>query len=486
MRRRLLILAITLTAAVLTALIAPLVTAYAEERAVTLHEQRLAAATRFAALVDDSASGAPALLGPDLARYDAVTGSTRSAVIGPDGSTLAFGAEAPVGSDPRYDDAVQRALTGTPTTAPSALWPWRTDPLIVATPIGRDAQILGAVVMVVDTAGPRGDVATRLAVAVAGGIALLALVAFLVGVPLVAWVVRPVDQLTERVQTLASGRRPGAAEHAGPPELRRLATSFDEMARAVEYSRSQQRDLIADVSHQLANPLTAMRLRLDGLAADDPAVEPVLAEADRMARALEGVIEVSRAGGHDRRRVPVDVAAQIRERIALWEPLFDGRLRVTGIETEAPAVLEEDLVPTIVDTLLDNAAKYAPDSPVEITLERTGTGDARRYVVTVRDHGGPTDTGSASTGPTDTDLTDTGLTDSEAAELGERFHRLPRHAEVDGTGLGLSILVLRVRDAGGSVVIEAAHPGLRCVTTLPARPGPGTSAANPDAAVPAR
>lgn len=253
------------------------------------------------------------------------------------------------------------------------------------------------------------------------------------------------------------------------------------MARAVEYSRSQQRDLIADVSHQLANPLTAMRLRLDGLAADDPAVEPVLAEADRMARALEGVIEVSRAGGHDRRRVPVDVAEQIRERIALWEPLFDGRLRVAGIETEAPAVLEEDLVPTIVDTLLDNAAKYAPDSPVEITLDRTGTGDTRRYVVTVRDHGGPTDTGLSSTGPTDTDLTDT-----EAAELGERFHRLPRHAEVDGTGLGLSILVLRVRDAGGSVVIEAAHPGLRCVTTLPARPGPGTNAANPDAAVPAR
>lgn len=193
MRRRLLILAITLTAAVLTALIAPLVTAYAEERAVTLHEQRLAAATRFAALVDDSASGAPALLGPDLARYDAVTGSTRSAVIGPDGSTLAFGAapsDARSVASPGYDDAVQRALTGTPTTAPSALWPWRTDPLIVATPIGRDAQILGAVVMVVDTAGPRGDVATRLAVAVAVGIALLALVAFLVGVPLVAWVVR--------------------------------------------------------------------------------------------------------------------------------------------------------------------------------------------------------------------------------------------------------------------------------------------------------
>ncbi len=365
MRRRLLVLAITLTAAVLTALIAPLVTAYAEERAVTLHEQRLAAATRFAALVDDSASGAPALLGPDLARYDAVTDSTRSAVIGTDGSTLAAGAgpsaagagpsAAGAAAAPGYDDAVERALTGTPTTAPSALWPWRTDPLIVATPIGRDAQILGAVVMVVDTAGPRGDVATRLAVAVAGGLALLALVAFLVGVPLVAWVVRPVDQLTERVQTRASGRRPGAADHAGPPELRRLATSFDEMARAVEYSRSQQRDLIADVSHQLANPLTAMRLRLDGLAADDPAVEPVLAEADRMARALEGVIEVSRAGGHDRRRVPVDVAAQIRERIALWEPLFDGRLQVRGLEADAPAVLEEDLVPTIVDTLLDNA-----------------------------------------------------------------------------------------------------------------------------------
>ncbi|MBY6365485.1 sensor histidine kinase [Rhodococcoides corynebacterioides] len=483
MRRRLLILAITLTAAVLTALIAPLVTAYAEERAVTLHEQRLAAATRFAALVDDSTSGAPALLEPDLARYDAVVGSTRSAVIGTDGSTLASGREIGAGPavTPGYDDAVERALAGTPTAAPSALWPWRTDPMIVATPIGRDGQILGAVVMIVDTAGPRDDVATGLAVAAAGGVALLALVAFLVGVPLVSWVVRPVDQLTERVQALAGGHRPGAADGGGPPELRRLATSFDEMARAVEYSRSQQRDLIADVSHQLANPLTAMRLRLDGLAADDPAVEPVLAEADRMARALEGVIEVSRAGGHDRRRVAVDVAAQIRERIALWEPLFDGKLQVNGVATEAPAVLEEDLVPTIVDTLLDNAVKYAPDSVVEVTLSRTGGDEASRYVLTVRDHGGP-----AGADPTDSALGDTALTDTEAAELGERFHRLPRHANVDGTGLGLSILVLRVRDAGGSVVLEAAHPGLRCVTTLPARPGPGTSAAIPDGAAPGR
>lgn len=462
MRRRLLALSTVLTALVLVALLVPLVVAYAEERAVTLHESRLAAATRFAALADSiAADGDLAALDPDLLRYDEVSTSTSTWLVGTDGTVLAAGlVDGPDGAAraPGVDAALRRALGGSPTSAPGALWPWSDDPVVAATPIGRDAQVLGAVVLVDDASAARHAVAVRMGWAVVGGIVLLALVAWLVGVPLVGWVVRPVDELRARVLELAQGRASAARRLEGPPELRSLVRSFDEMAASVEHSRRQQRDLVADVSHQLANPLTALRLRLEHLVEDDPRVEPVLAETERMARSLDAVIEVSRAGGFDRSAVEVDVAAQLRERLELWQPLLGPLLEVDLGPDTAPALLEEDLVPTAVDILLDNTLKYAPGARVEVVL-RTDAGTGA-HVLRVRDHG-------------------PGVSDEEARSLGTRFHRLPRHAGVEGTGLGLAILRLRVADADGLVALAGASPGTTVTITLPGRRAPGTTAATP-------
>lgn len=460
MRRRLLALSLSVTVAVLAALVVPLVAAYAEQRAVRLHEERLAAATRFATLAGaPGIDSDPALLAADLERYDAVTTTTRTFLLDSDGAVLA-----PPGADlpadvPGLDDAVRDALAGTPSSPGEALWPWQTDPVVVATPIGRDAQVLGAVLLVEETDAQRDAVAVRMAVAAGAGAVFVALVAWLVGVPLVGWVVRPVEDLEERARDLARGRTPGAGRIEGPPELRRLVESFNEMAANVEHSQRQQRELVADVSHQLANPLTALRLRLEAIGATDPAVEPVLAETDRLSRALEAVIEVSRAGGFDRVAEPVDLAAQVRERVDLWAPLFEERLTVRVPDGEVVAVLEEDLVATTLDVLLDNAVKYAAGAAVEVDL--TATGDTVELLV--RDHG-------------------PGVDAAEAASLGGRFQRLERHADVEGTGLGLAIVLLRSRDAGGQARVEAAEPGLCVRVTWPVGPAPGTTAAPPGAA----
>lgn len=466
MRRRLLALSLSVTLAVLAALVVPLVAAYAEERAVRLHEERLAAATRFATLAGaPGLDSDPALLAADLARFDAVTTTTRTFLLDTDGTVVA-----PPGADlptdvPGVDGAVRRALGGAPTSPPDPLWPWNDEPMVVATPIGRDAQVLGAVLLVEDTAAPRSEVTRRMVVAGLGGVLFVGLVAWLVAVPLVGWVVRPVEDLEERARDLARGRTAPAGRIEGPPELRRLVQSFNDMAASVEHSQRQQRELVADVSHQLANPLTALRLRLEAISARDPEVEPVLAETDRLARALESVIEVSRAGGFDRVAVQVDLAAQVRERIELWAPLFEGHLHadLPGDAGEPlPAVLEEDLVTTVLDVLLDNALKYAPGAAVDVALTRRGD----RVELSVRDHG-------------------PGVAADEAATLGARFRRLERHADVEGTGLGLAIVLLRAQDAGGHARVEAADPGLRVRVTLPTGPAPGTSAATPGAAGPA-
>lgn len=438
-------LSITATAALLVLLTVPLLSAHAEQRSVDLHEARLAAATRFAALADSlDASARPEALESDLLRYQEVTGTTKVWLVDTNGEVLAPRGEALPDDVAGLPSAIDDALDGTPTSAPAALWPWRTEPMVAATPIGRDAQVLGAVVMVEDTAGPRGEMTVRIAIWAGAALVVVALIGWLVAVPLVGWVVRPVEDLEERVHELGRGGPTTAGRVEGPPELRRLVQSFNEMADSVEHSREQQRNLIADVSHQLANPLTALRLRLENLAANDPAAVPVLAETERMAKTLEDVIEVSRAGGFDRQIVTVDVVEQLRERVALWQPLFDEHLTLDIGPEQARTELEADLVPTIVDALLDNALKYAPGARVDVSLQRYD--DTVRLVV--RDAG-------------------TGISPAEASQIGQRFHRLERHADIEGTGLGLSILQLRVRDAGGELAITPADPGTRIEIRLP-------------------
>lgn len=442
-----LVLTVAVIGVLLAALLVPSVVSDAAARTDDLHERRLAAATRLAALAGDASTEQQVrALEPDLRRFHEVYGAD-VLVLDADGAVLAGSGAL---SDRGVDAAVAAALDGNPTTAPDPVWPWDTDPMVIATPIGRDAQVLGAVVVVQPTDDVRRAVAWRLGLVVALGLAALAVVALLVALPLVGWILRPVRDLERSARRLGEGDTSARVPGAGPPELRRLATTFNTMAESVEVSQRQQRDLVADVSHQLANPVTALRLRLEALAEERAGDDlgAAIEETDRIARALEGLIEVSSAGSRDRERGEVDLVAQVRDRIALWEPLFGDLLAVDVAPVTASVVVEPDLAPVVVDALLDNALKYAPGAPVALGLDTDGDD----WLLVVRDHGPE-------------------LSAAEADDLGRRFHRLPRHAGVEGTGLGLAIAAGRLQDAGGSLRLVAARPGLRAEVRIPRGPG---------------
>lgn len=446
MRRRLLVLTVAVIGALLAALLVPTVVSDASARTDDLHERRLAAVTRFAALAGDSwQADQVRALEPDLRRFREVYGA-EVLVLDADGAVVARSGAGTDPADPAVEAAVEAALDGNPSTAPDPAWPWRREPMVVATPIGRDAQVLGAVVAVQPTDDVRRAVAWRLGLVVALGLAALAVIALLVAVPLVRWILRPVLDLERSARRLGEGDTTARVPSAGPPELRRLATTFNVMAESVEVSQRQQRDLVADVSHQLANPVTALRLRLESLAQERASADlgAAIDETDRIARALEGLIEVSSAGSRDRERAEVDLVAQLRERIALWEPLFGDLLAVEVEPDRASAVVEPDLALVVLDALLDNAVKYAPGAAVEVALRADGDD----WLVVVRDRGAE-------------------LADAEVEGLGQRFHRLQRHAGVEGTGLGLAIAVGRLRDAGGSLRLAPADPGLRAEVRIP-------------------
>lgn len=437
MRRRLLVVSLTLVGVLLVALMAPLATTYASDRTQDLFVSRLGDVTRFAVLAEDALeSGDAAGLGADLERYvevyagSVVVVNANREVVAAAGDDLAMSA-APVG------EVVARALSGAGSSPPNTAWPWAQDRVVIGSPVGRDAQVLGAVVMVAPTGSVQTSVAQGLAWLMLAGLATMLLTAYGVIVPFVGWILRPVHDLDHAAKELAQGDLSSRAHETGPPELRDLARSFNVMADHVETSQRQQRDLVTDAAHQLGNPLTALRLRVENLGssgAEPLGVETALEETDRLSAIVESLLRLSQVGAQQVVPERIDVAALARHRCEMWQPAFP-RLTLEA-PAEAPAFGTPDIVDVVLDALLDNATKFAAGSPVGVSV----AAESEEVRIRVRDHG-------------------PGLDADDVAKVGSRFFRGRQHQNVPGTGLGLAIVRARLDDVGGSLHVERADGG---------------------------
>ena len=199
--------------------------------------------------------------------------------------------------------------------------------------------LVGTVILARSTSSLNGDI-VKLWV-ILGTIAVVAMIgAALLAFGLARWVSRPLAGLDAAAGRLADGDLAiRAVVDSGPPELRRLATTFNTMAGRLEALVHGNRAVIADVSHQLRTPLAALRLRLDLLAADpDPDPETTghelagaLEELARLSRLVDGLLAVARAENVVPVPAAVDVAEVARERVVAWHPVADDR----GIVLEA-------------------------------------------------------------------------------------------------------------------------------------------------------
>ncbi len=391
MRRRLLVVSMTLVGVVLLALMVPLLNAHAEDRTQDLFVGRLGDVTRFAVLAEDALEGGGFDgLTIDLQRYVevyggqvVVTNANREVVASAGAGAGAGGASGEAGrasggaggasdvpENPQVAAVVDRALSGSGSEPPRTAWPWVEEPVVIGSPVGRDAQVLGAVVLVAPTSPVQESVSRWLLLLVVAGLATLLLTAYGVVVPFVGWILRPVHELDLTARRLAHGELSSRVPHrTGPPELQDLATSFNVMADHVETSQQQQRDLVADAAHQLGNPLTALRLRVENLGvagADPDQVDTALEETDRLNTIVESLLDLSQVGAHRVETGCVDVAAQTRHRCEMWAPMFE-RLDVES-PPSALALASDDIVDVVLDALLDNAAKFAAGAPVEVAV----------------------------------------------------------------------------------------------------------------------
>lgn len=333
--------------------------------------------------------------------------------------------------------------------------------LLTAEPVGEVRRPVGAVVLARSAAPLDSRITAVWGWSAAIGAAGLG-ASVLLSVHLARWVGRPLSRLDDSARRLGEGALDERADvGGGPPEVRRLAATFNTMAARTEALVHGHRAVIADVSHQLRTPLAALRLRLDVLAAGargDTAEELAGAQEEiaRLSRLVDGLLAVARAEQATPRPSAVRVEETLTERVAAWSPVAEERgVRLTSVSGPAlTAALGAGHLEQVLDNLIANAVEAVSEGG-SVTLDHAAVGGSVR--VRVRDDG-------------------PGMPAEAKAVAFRRFG----NPEARGTGLGLAIVHRLVTANGGTAALEdTPGGGLTVVLELPlwcerghGRPGP--------------
>ncbi len=449
-------------AAVLLALGIPLAVSLAAAEQQRVVVDRIDDTARFAALaqyVPERPTGSRVdvtdersdTLRQELDRYHGVYG-IRAGVYDRNGNPLANAPQSwPPPEEGERRDAFAESRLGRRSHDPEQVWPWERGRLVVASPVIRD----GDVVAVVVTDSPTGQMRSEILrgwLVIAGGLVAAMLLAVGLALRLTGWVLRPVRVLDATTHAIASGRlKSRVAVAGGPPELRRLARSFNEMADNVEDVLEQQRAFVADASHQLRNPLAALLLRIDLLALELPEgseeIASVRTEGKRLAQVLDDLLDLALAEHAEADLQLTDIGALTAERVAAWGPVADSKgVRLTGTCPPTTAWADPVALSSALDAVIDNALKFTPEREA-VQVEVASHGEVSTVVVA---DGGP------------------GLGDEELGRIGDRFWRSTGHQNIKGSGLGLSISRALLAACGGSIAYAHHEPyGLKVTVMVP-------------------
>jgi two-component system OmpR family sensor kinase len=309
---------------------------------------------------------------------------------------------------------------------------------LFAAPIARaGGPASGGAVLVAAETGDISSTLGDLGLGVVLSGAAVALLATLAAGILTRGVLRPLRRLAvaagEIERTADPSQRLPEAE--AQDEIGQLTGVLNRMLASLEQARAGERRFLADASHELRTPVTALLGNVEYAArhgADQDVLQDLRSDAERLARLVDSLLALERleVTGRERRRLALDelVRSVVRE-----HPGADGRVALGRLD---PAVVlaDRDGLGRVLANLIDNGLLHGPPSgPVTVTLLTTGP-TAR---LTVSDEG-------------------TGPDPDQRERLFERFWRAPTAAARPGSGLGLSIVEAIVEGHGGQITVEGA------------------------------
>ena len=306
---------------------------------------------------------------------------------------------------------------------------------------------------VVSTAGFRLGVPLLLrpVIAAAIGLAMVQLLA--------RGLTSPLREMAAAARAMAAGDYRRRVTATSSDEVGELARAFNAMAAELAEADRTRRDLVANASHELRTPISALQAMLENLVdgvepADPDTMRAMLRQVERLGRLVGQLLDLSRleSGAVPLERRPFEIGElllDVAEECRLHEPGVDLEVVVEpdGLALEA----DPDRVRQVVANLVENACRYSP--PGGRVAVRAAAAPAGRVTIQVDDEG-------------------PGIPDDDAGRVFERFYRADaaRSSGRGGAGLGLAIARWIVDLHGGEIRPERREPtGCSMVVVLPGR-----------------
>lgn len=245
------------------------------------------------------------------------------------------------------------------------------------------------------------------------------------------------DDVTQRV-SLDSGQE---------DQIRRTGEAFNALMDRVQQLLEIAKQLLADTSHELRNPLTVLMTDLDLLRKDlsaeerDEVISEAEATVERMTRLVRDLLLLSRVEAQSERMdlAPTNIHA-LTSRVAnrLRKALLEkgDKLVVLPLKGTPPlALVDSERTEQILTNLIENAIFYSEEGPIEISVESF---DSERVAVAVSDQG-------------------CGIPAEEIPRLFDRFFRIDRsrNRRSGGTGLGLPVARALARAQKGDILVQS-------------------------------
>lgn len=272
------------------------------------------------------------------------------------------------------------------------------------------------------------------------GIFVSILMAFLIA----WWLTNSLHKFSEAARGVAAGNLDQTVPATGPAEVESLAHSFNDMVARVRSGQQAQRDLVANVSHELKTPLTSIQGFSQAIL--DQATDPAKAaqiindEAGRMRRLVDGLLDLARldSGQAALQRGPTDLTPILRsvaEKLSLRATEKQIALK-TDIQPLPLIVADGDRLAQVFTNLLDNALKHTPaGGNVSLAAQPDPASGSLSVIVT--------DSGA-------------GIPAADLPRIFERFYRVDKsRAAGQGYGIGLAITKEIIQAHGGTIAAES-------------------------------